>query len=195
MILFRDAEAIVLFGPPNSGKGTIGSKLKNTHQSLVKLSTGDLCRQKRKEDPQFDLEFGHVMEAGELLPDDVTLKVFIESWHKLPLEQVPIIDGLPRTLEQCFSMRTLFEERRIHRVITLFVNTSRPVCECRARKRGREDDSQIKRRLDLYDEHSPHIQKFLWAYTELIEICGDPSENIVWSSVQEALELNSVPCV
>ena len=97
--------SILLFGPPGSGKGTIGKFLSSAGNHFH-LSSGDLFRGLSPESPEGRL-YHHYAGKGELLPDEVT----IEIWHQFvmgliatnqyfPRDQLLLLDGIPRTLEQ-----------------------------------------------------------------------------------------------
>ena len=68
---------LVLFGPPGAGKGTQAFKLKE-HFNLVHISTGDLLRSEIKEETKLGIEAKSYMDAGKLVPDEVSAGVLVQ---------------------------------------------------------------------------------------------------------------------
>jgi len=97
--------AFLIFGPPGSGKGTVGVKLAQT-TSLKHLSTGDVFRGLPKSSESGKLFFSY-SSAGKLVPDEVTTQIFgrylegLVNTNKLdPEKDILLLDGIPRTVAQ-----------------------------------------------------------------------------------------------
>ena len=86
---------IVLFGPPGAGKGTQAYRLKEKYD-LVHISTGDVFRAL---DPESDLAklAKSYSDKGDLVPDDITIKILESEVAKHPNAKGVIYDGFPRT--------------------------------------------------------------------------------------------------
>ena len=93
---------IVLFGPPGAGKGTQSAKLVEKY-GLVHISTGDVFRAL---DPQSDLAklAKGYSDKGDLVPDDVTIKILESEVSKHPNAKGVIYDGFPRTTAQAEAL-------------------------------------------------------------------------------------------
>ena len=114
---------IILLGPPGAGKGTQASRLVKDH-AMVQLSTGDMLRAAVKAGTPVGLEAKAVMEAGELVSDDIVTRLIDDELAQLgPLRGV-IFDGYPRTASQAESLDVLLAKhgRRLDHVIEIDVN-------------------------------------------------------------------------
>ena len=90
---------IILLGPPGAGKGTQASRLQE-ERGMVQLSTGDMLRAAVKDGTPVGLQAKAVMEAGELVSDEIVSGIIGEALDKLPAETGVIFDGYPRTAAQ-----------------------------------------------------------------------------------------------
>jgi adenylate kinase len=116
---------IILLGPPGAGKGTQAGRL-ISERGLVQLSTGDMLRQAIKSGSAIGLRAKAIMEAGELVPDEVVDEL-IASRLDLPEFYAGsgfIFDGYPRTEAQAISLDRLLAERgmKLDHVIELDVD-------------------------------------------------------------------------
>ena len=90
---------IVLLGPPGCGKGT-QSKLLVEKDNFVQLSTGDLLRSETsKSDSDLGKKVKHLMESGELVPDDIVIDIIINKVEEHKNKSI-VFDGFPRNLMQ-----------------------------------------------------------------------------------------------
>jgi len=114
---------IILLGPPGAGKGTQASRLVR-ERSMVQLSTGDMLRAAVKAGSPTGLEAKAVMEAGELVSDDIVNRLIDEELGRLGPAQGVIFDGYPRTRAQAEALGALLAKhgRRLDRVIELEVD-------------------------------------------------------------------------
>lgn len=92
-------QAIILLGPPGAGKGTIAEGLKAA-TDYIHVSTGDMLREAVKAGKPVGLEAKAYMEKGELVPDDVIMRIVTERLEAGPDNAKYLFDGFPRTLEQ-----------------------------------------------------------------------------------------------
>jgi adenylate kinase len=90
---------LVLFGPPGAGKGT-QAKIVSEAFGLPIVATGDIFRSNLKNRTPLGLLVEKYMAAGELVPDDVTLKMVRETLENPAYGDGVILDGFPRTIEQ-----------------------------------------------------------------------------------------------
>ncbi len=91
--------AIVMFGPPGSGKGTV-SKVLMARLGVPHISTGDILRENVQKGTPLGLEAKSVMDAGKLVSDDLVNRIAAERISRPDCAQGCILDGYPRTLEQ-----------------------------------------------------------------------------------------------
>jgi adenylate kinase len=101
---------LVLLGPPGAGKGT-QAKLLEDSRSLVKLSTGDMLRAAVAAGTELGRKAGDIMERGELVPDDLVIKLIAERFDQDAGGPGFILDGFPRTIAQAEALDRLLKER------------------------------------------------------------------------------------
>lgn len=99
---------ILLFGPPGAGKGT-QSALLVKKKSMVHISTGDLFRIAMKNETSLGLEAKKFINAGELVPDSVTVGMVEEELNRQKGKSI-ILDGFPRTVPQAEALDSLLEK-------------------------------------------------------------------------------------
>lgn len=100
---------IVLLGAPGSGKGTVG-KIIAEDLKLAHISTGDLFRENLKNETELGKEAKQYMDKGELVPDEVTIKMLRERLNGDDVENGAVLDGFPRTGVQAVSLDNMLKE-------------------------------------------------------------------------------------
>lgn len=113
---------IILLGPPGAGKGTQASRLEDEH-GMVQLSTGDMLRAAVKAGTPLGLQAKAVMDAGELVSDDIVSGLIGEQLDALGEDVSVIFDGYPRTAAQADALDTILAARgrKLDHVIELQV--------------------------------------------------------------------------
>ena len=101
---------IILLGPPGAGKGTQASRLVET-RGMVQLSTGDMLRAAVKAQTPIGLKAKAVMEAGELVSDEIVSGIIGEALDGLADSTGVIFDGYPRTKAQAHSLDAILADR------------------------------------------------------------------------------------
>jgi adenylate kinase len=98
-------KAVLIFGPPGSGKGTMG-KFLSSAGNHYHLSSGDIFRSLSPESPAGQLYHTYASK-GHLLPDEITIKIWyhyvqglIATNRYFPTQQLILLDGIPRTTKQ-----------------------------------------------------------------------------------------------
>lgn len=114
---------IILLGPPGAGKGTQASRLQD-ERGMVQLSTGDMLRAAVKDGTPIGLKAKAVMEAGELVSDEIVSGIIGEALDKLSADTGVIFDGYPRTAAQAESLDGILASRgrKLDHVIELAVD-------------------------------------------------------------------------
>ena len=114
---------IILLGPPGAGKGTQAAKLV-ADRGMVQLSTGDMLRAAVKAGTPTGLKAKAIMDAGELVPDDVVSGIIGERLDQMTPGEGAIFDGYPRTAAQAKALDQLLADRgrKLDHVIELTVD-------------------------------------------------------------------------
>ena len=100
---------IIMLGAQGSGKGTVGVKL-TEELGLVHVSTGDIFRENIKNNTELGIEANKYILAGNLVPDELTNKILLDRLSKEDvLTNGVLIDGYPRTEEQCKKLDEMLE--------------------------------------------------------------------------------------
>ena len=125
---------LILLGPPGSGKGTQARMLEETF-GLVQLSTGDLLRAAVAAGTEAGKEAKAVMEAGDLVSDDIVLAILKDRMAEPDTAKGVILDGFPRTPGQAQSLDTLLglQDLSISAAISLDVDDAAMVARVSGR--------------------------------------------------------------
>lgn len=184
---------LVLFGPPGAGKGTQSQKLIN-HYGLVHISTGDVFRAL---DPESDLAklAKSYSDKGDLVPDDVTIKILEGEVSKHPDAKGVIYDGFPRTNAQAEALDKFLESKGDS--ISLMVALDVPEDELKTRllKRaevsGRADDADseiIKNRIANYKRQTAPVADFYKEQGKLRLVNGIGTIDEIFGRICEAVD-------
>lgn len=151
---------IVLFGPPGAGKGTQSARIIEKY-SLTHISTGDLFRLHLSQSTGLGRQAQGFMDAGNLVPDDLVIRMVEERIEELPDSRGFIFDGFPRTVAQAEALDLMLEGRDIpvSGMIALEVDDDelRNRIRLRAQSSGRSDDQdeeKINNRIRVYKEET-----------------------------------------
>ncbi len=108
---------IILLGPPGAGKGTYASRLSAT-LTVPHISTGDMVREEIGAQTLLGKEIREYSDKGDLVPDNVIIKLLAKRLMKPDCEKGFILDGFPRTLRQAEALHKI---SKIELVINLKV--------------------------------------------------------------------------
>jgi len=119
---------LILLGPPGAGKGTQAKEIQTRH-GLVQLSTGDMLRAAVKAGTEVGKLAKSIMEKGELVPDEVVIKIISDRIDEPDCQNGFILDGFPRTLMQAAALDEMLarKQRKLDAVIDLKVDYNRLV--------------------------------------------------------------------
>jgi len=100
---------IVLLGAPGSGKGTQAKKLM-ADRKIPQISTGDMLRAAVAAGTRFGQQAKAVMDAGNLVSDDIVLGIISERLAEADAADGFILDGFPRTKQQALDLEELLDQ-------------------------------------------------------------------------------------
>ena len=100
---------IVLLGAPGSGKGTQAKKLM-ADRNIPQISTGDMLRAAIAAGSRFGLQAQAIVDAGNLVSDDIMLGIISERLAEADASEGFILDGFPRTGQQALDLEDLLDQ-------------------------------------------------------------------------------------
>ncbi len=101
---------IIMLGPPGAGKGTQADML-SRQTNLPHVASGDLFRQALEKRTPIGLLAKSYMDKGELVPDEITVKMILERIDQPDCASGCLLDGFPRTLQQARALDKALKER------------------------------------------------------------------------------------
>ena len=125
---------IILMGPPGAGKGTQAANLVKRY-GILHISTGDMFREAVKEGTPLGKEAKSYMDAGKLVPDEVTIGIVRERLGRPDCQKGFILDGFPRTVEQADALNEILADNGIK--LTGVLNINVPAADLIERAVGR----------------------------------------------------------
>ena len=169
---------LVLFGPPGAGKGTQAEKIVN-RRNLVHLSTGDIFRRNIKEHTELGDLAKSYMDKGELVPDEVTIKMLESEVDRHVNSNGFIFDGFPRTSAQAKALDAFLETKNTSISVMLALSVEDDELKKRLKKRaevsGRTDDADpdiIANRIAVYKSETAPVADYYKAQNKYEEIEG-----------------------
>jgi adenylate kinase len=108
--------AVMLFGPPGSGKGTIAKHLTGCFD-VPHISTGDILREHISAKDELGREVKALMDAGKLVSDDLVNRIIVERLERPDCGNGAILDGYPRTIEQAEFVSEVLKERGLESMV------------------------------------------------------------------------------
>ena len=166
---------IVLLGAPGSGKGTQARKLM-ADRNIPQISTGDMLRAAVAAGTSFGQQAKEIMEAGELVPDDIMLGIVSERLAEDDAADGFILDGFPRTEKQALDLDDLLDRRGqpLDSVVLMDVDFDILM----KRLTGRRTCSQTGKLLNIYFSPQEELDACVDAGGELIQRDDDNEETI-----------------
>ncbi|PQM75542.1 adenylate kinase [Corynebacterium sp. J010B-136] len=153
---------LVLLGPPGAGKGTQAAIL-SEKLNIPHISTGELFRANIGEGTPLGVEAKSYMDAGKLVPTDVTARMVEDRLSQDDAANGFLLDGFPRTVEQAEILKELLAKKDQVLDGVLNFQVSDDVVVERMLARGRADDNEetIRTRMSVYrDETMPLIDYY-----------------------------------
>jgi len=168
---------VILLGPPGSGKGT-QAKLLAQRLAIPAISTGEILRAAVREGTPLGRRVKSVMEAGELVSDDLMIDLIHDRIAAPDVRPGFVLDGFPRTVEQAAALDRFLEGNGED--ITAVLNMSVPEATLIGRLAGRSDQENrsddkretVLERLRVYHEKSEPLVEFYRGRRLLTDVDG-----------------------
>ncbi|WP_298473398.1 adenylate kinase [uncultured Maribacter sp.] len=157
---------LVLFGKPGAGKGTQAEFLKEKY-NLKHISTGDVFRYNIKNGTELGTLAKSYIDKGELVPDEVTIKMLQDEVEKNADVAGFIFDGFPRTTAQAKALDTFLESKSMAINATVALEANDEILIQRLLERGKvsgrsddQDESKIRNRFDEYNLKTAPLKEY-----------------------------------
>ena len=189
---------LVLLGPPGAGKGTQATRIV-TRFDIPQLSTGDMLREAVASRTMLGLAVKHIMDGGELVPDDVVVAIVADRIDHPDATNGFILDGFPRTVTQAEALDRELASRgkAIDAVLELRVDENALLdrIKCRAEaaaSRGepvrRDDNPEVfKTRLEAYRAQTAPVAEYYRSRGLLKTVDGLQPIDVVAEELAQAL--------
>lgn len=184
---------VLFFGPQGVGKGTQAA-IVAPQLRLAHVSTGDLFRWNIAEKTALGRRVEPILEAGGLVPDDLTIAMLDDHLVKLHQTQPElrgvVFDGFPRTVAQAASLDAFLGTRDEKVDAVVYIDAPRPVLVERMMSRGRADDTReaAEERLRLYEEKTQPLLALYERRGIVRRINGDQPIEAVTAEIIGALD-------
>lgn len=184
---------IVIFGAPGSGKGT-QSDLIIKKYGLHHISTGEILREEMVNQTELGIIAEGYVSKGQLVPDDLIIKMLAEVLDRVPNEKGFIFDGFPRTLEQGEALDKLLKEKGTSILAALNLDVEENILIERLLKRGelsgRKDDNleTIQARLEVYRQQTEPLRDFYRKQGKNVNIKGTGNVEDIFEQICEFLD-------
>lgn len=185
---------VVLAGRPGSGKGTQGKLLAEKH-SLYYISTGRLLRREVKQDTEIGRKAKPYMDRGEIVPDEIAIRLIEREMHGHPNANGFVFKGFPRTLVQAYILDGLL--RKLNTSVTcaldLHVHTLEAIKRLSARGKTEKcrpydiDTDLIVSRLDEFEQKTKPALDYYNKMGKIHRVEGGGNQNEVFQRLSDTV--------
>ena len=189
----------VLFGKPGSGKGTQAEHLSEKYK-LYHISTGDLFRKNISQNTSLGLLAQSYMDKGELVPDEVTIKMLENEIKENPQSKGFLFDGFPRTIAQAESLDKFLKsiDMQINATIALDVDEEELISRIidRGKTSNRSDDQDIEKiqnRFNEYNMKTSTLSKYYKDQKKFFEVDGSGTVDEITKRLFDLIDSFNLP--
>ena len=187
---------LILFGKPGSGKGTQAEFIKIKYD-LIHISTGDLFRNNISNNTDLGLLAKSYMDKGDLVPDEVTVKMLEAEVNKHPNAKGFIFDGFPRTTIQAEILDKFLATLKLSISMTIALEVDENLLIDRLINRGKDsgrsddqDRSKIQNRFDEYNKKTSPLINYYKNQNKFFDVNGVGDINEISSRIFNTIDNN-----
>ena len=187
---------LILFGKPGSGKGTQAEFVKQKYD-LVHISTGDVFRFNISKNTELGELAKSYMDKGDLVPDQVTIKILEAEVEKFPNANGFIFDGFPRTSTQAQILDDFLNSKNMSISMTIALEVDENLLIDRLINRGKDsgrtddqDKSKIQNRFDEYNKKTAPLIDYYKSQNKFFEIDGIGEINDISNRIFDVIDKN-----
>ena len=183
---------ILFLGPPNSGKGTQAVTLAKA-LGIPAISTGDMLRQAVAAGTDLGKRVEGVMNAGELVSDELMAEVVRERLAQEDTRGGFLLDGYPRTASQAETLAEIVTSSGVKIDDVVLIDAPEDILVARALGRGRVDDQEdvVRERLRVYHQKTAPLVAFYEGLGLLRRIDGNQTIEKVAEKIRRILGLET----
>lgn len=166
---------LILLGAPGSGKGTIAGEISKKF-GISHVSTGDLFRKNIKGNTALGQEAQAYMNKGELVPDELTIRMLEDRFSEADVENGFLLDGFPRNIAQADALQELLQGR--NEKLDVALNVFVPYNIIKERISGRRICSNCGEAFNIYFDKPKEEGICDKCGSELIQRSDDNEETV-----------------
>lgn len=188
-------DAIFMIGPQGSGKGTQGEKLAEK-LGYFYWEMGAILREEAKKDTPFGQKVKNLIDNGHLLEDEELFRILNTELPEVVKHKRILFDGVPRRVGQGAYLIHYLNQNGFNQFATVFIDVPKEESVKRLLERAhhefRHDDTpeKIAYRLDVYDQETKPVLKFLEGIGDFYKIDGVGTIEEITQRINQALNLN-----
>ncbi|MFP5069758.1 adenylate kinase [Pseudonocardia nantongensis] len=168
---------LVLVGPPGAGKGTQAERMAE-RLGVPHISTGDLFRANLRDETELGRAAKRYMDAGDLVPDEVTVGMVRDRLDDEDTAKGFILDGFPRNAAQAGSLGGILADKGLQLDAVVQFEVDDEVVVQRLLGRGRSDDNEdtIRNRQRVYRDETAPLLRYYSDQLVTVDAVGEVGE-------------------
>lgn len=188
---------LIFLGPPGAGKGTQAQRFEQKY-GFVQLSTGDMLRSAVAEGSEIGKKAEAIMARGDLVPNDVVVKIISDRVDHEDCRKGFILDGFPRNEGQAEALDAMLKEKNepLDAVVEFAVDDkilidriSTRAAETEGGTRADDNAETLKKRLDVYHAQTAPLIEHYGKMGILRTVDGMKDIDTVTVEIEKALGL------
>lgn len=177
---------LLFIGPPGAGKGTQAERVAD-RLGIPHVSTGDMFRHHVGEGTEIGRRVKAIMDAGDYVPDGITVEMLEERISQDDARRGFILDGFPRTAAQVEALDELIGEDGLDRVVVFEVDEDELVKRILARGRSDDTEETIRNRFKIYQEQTAPLIDLYRSRGVVVEVNGMGDMDDITQRILEAV--------